>query len=274
MCWTTSPRPGTTRRADVERAGRGDRPGDGAVPGGARPIPRRAAAGAGDLRGSLDVPGPAVRRAVGRLRRRAQVPDAVEPLSLLELVEERRGGGADAHRDPRPDGARRHLRPARRRLPPLRHGPRVEDPPLREDALRQRLPPGALRPRARPHGRPPGGADRARDRGLGRARDDLARGGLLERHRRRDARPRGGLLRLDRRGAARGPGARRTSPSSRRSWASTVRRSSRGPTTSSTSPRGWRTWRAAGGWTRRSCSARWTPAGRSSSRPGRGGSGR
>ena len=32
---------------------------------------------------------------------------------------------------------------------------------------------------------------------LARPRDDLARGGLLERHRRRDPRPRGGLLRLD-----------------------------------------------------------------------------
>ena len=40
-----------------------------------------------------------------------------------------------------------------------------------------------------------------RDGGLAGPRDDLARGGVLERHRRRDAGPRGGLLRLDAGGA-------------------------------------------------------------------------
>ncbi len=48
---------------------------------------------------------------------------------------------AEIRRDHRPDargdGAGRHLRPARRRLPPLQRGRRVDRAPLREDVLRQ-----------------------------------------------------------------------------------------------------------------------------------------
>ena len=90
-----------------------------------------------------------------RLRRRAQVPArlgaraAARPRRDATIVE----------RDPRRDGGRRHLRPARRRLRPLLGRRRLARPPLREDALRQRparprLPArlAGARPRALPAG--------------------------------------------------------------------------------------------------------------------------
>ncbi len=54
----------------------------------------------------------------------------------------RRTGDPDAlrarHAHPREDGGRRHLRPGRRRLPPLLHRSALAGAALREDALRQR----------------------------------------------------------------------------------------------------------------------------------------
>ena len=59
-----------------------------------------------------------------------------------------------AHGPPhaRPDGPRRHVRPARRRLPPLQRRRAVARPALREDALRQR--PARPRPMSRRARRP------------------------------------------------------------------------------------------------------------------------
>ena len=68
-------------------------------------------------------PGPP-RRRLRRLRPRAQVPpgdDARLPPALPPLIEE--GAPARGGRDhPQGDGPRRHVRPGRRRLPPLLHG--------------------------------------------------------------------------------------------------------------------------------------------------------
>ena len=63
----------------------------------------------------------AVRRAARRLRGRAQVPAADElGVHAAVLEAERQPAGAPARRDHAdPDGPRRHLRPARRRVPPL-----------------------------------------------------------------------------------------------------------------------------------------------------------
>ena len=100
--------------------------------------------------------------------------------------------------DARPDGARRHLRPARRRLPPLLRRRALARAALREDALRQRA--ARLRSTSRPSGStgdavlPPG---RRGDARLRPARDDRPRGRLLL-HAGRRQRGRGGqVLRLD-----------------------------------------------------------------------------
>ena len=92
-----------------------------------------------------------------RLRRRAQVPAAdgarvpAAPAGSAPPTDARPCRSSlhtlDAH------GARRHLRPAGRRLPSLQHRRRVARAALREDALRQRpararLPAGATRRRA------------------------------------------------------------------------------------------------------------------------------
>ena len=118
----------------------------------------------------------------------------------------------------RPDGPRRHPRPAGRRLSPLRDRPLLDRPALREDALRQR--PARLGPpgRVRDHRRP---ALARRGRGDLRVRrpdDDRAGGRLLLGPRRRDQGRGGGVLRLDPRrgegGPGRGTGRRSPSPRS------------------------------------------------------------
>ncbi len=70
-----------------------------------------------------------------------------------------------ARADARPHGRRRHVRPARRRLPPLLGGRGLARPPLREDALRQRAPRLGVPPRLGRDGRralPPRGRGDAR----------------------------------------------------------------------------------------------------------------
>ena len=106
-------------------------------------------------------------------------------------------------------GAGRHLRPARRRIPPLQRGRRVDRAPLREDVVRQlRAAQGlprrvrALRHRGVRRGGP-------RHRPLG-ARGDGRPGGRLRREpgRRRGTRRRRRLLHLDPRRGRRGADAR------------------------------------------------------------------
>ena len=92
---------------------------------------------------------------------------------------------------------RRHLRPPRRRLPPLQHRRALARAALREDALRQR-PARARLPRGVPGDRRPVlSRDRRGDARLRAARDDQPRGAVLQ-HARRRQRGRGGqVLRLD-----------------------------------------------------------------------------
>ena len=81
----------------------------------------------------------------------------------------------DRARDARAHGRRRHPRPARRRLLPLQRRRRVDDPALREDALRQRAAARALRRHARaPRGDAAFARRRARHRRLAGARDARA----------------------------------------------------------------------------------------------------
>ena len=140
-------------------------------------------------------------------------------------------GAADARRDARGDGPRRHLRPARRRLRALRRRPRLGGAALREDALRQRPADGALRPTRRP-GAAPG---RDRDGRLRGPRARHRRGRLRvragRRQRGRAADEGGEVLRLDAGPARRGARARTTAPGPPR-----LRRSPR-PAPSSTAPR-------------------------------------
>ena len=125
-------------------------------------------------RRSLDEAVPAllavVRRGQRRLRLGAEVPAGERP---RPAARPRRARARRA--DPRRDGGRRHPRPARRRLRALLGRRRLDRPPLREDALRQRPPRPHLPPRpprARPRALP-----RRRDRHLrvGAARDAGAR---------------------------------------------------------------------------------------------------
>ena len=90
----------------------------------------------------------AVRPRVGRLGRRAEVPARLDArVPSAHAPARRRGGPADGHADPRRDGRRRHVRPRRRRLPPVLGRPRMARPALREDALRQRAAGRGVSPR-------------------------------------------------------------------------------------------------------------------------------
>ena len=98
-----------------------------------------------------------VRSGARRLRRRAEVPAASSLEFLLRHARARRLGACarDGRQDARRDGRRRHLRPARRRLPPLLGRRSLARAALREDALRQRaacqrLPARVARHRRRP----------------------------------------------------------------------------------------------------------------------------
>jgi hypothetical protein len=100
---------------------------------------------------------PVLRRRGRRLRQPAQVPAADDArlcadASIPAHRRSRRAlhGRADAGED----GARRHLRSARRRLPPLQRRRDLARPPLREDALRQRATAAHLSPRLAGDGAP------------------------------------------------------------------------------------------------------------------------
>ena len=139
------PRDGSGRRPDGGRA-QSQR---GVAPGGHRAGGR----GAGQGRAEPDAQPRPVR---GRLRRCAEVPAADEPgLPAAELAAHRRSRRSceGRHLHAGQDGARRHLRPARRRLPPLQHRRPLARAALREDALRQRPAGAHLPPRLADHRR-------------------------------------------------------------------------------------------------------------------------
>ena len=124
------------RRGLARPARRGGRLGTAArrPPPGGRAHPRLARAV--DERGAADraTPPPRrLRRAVGRLGPRAEVPAGAG----ARVPAPPRRGGPDAP-DARRDGARRHVRPRRRRLPSLLRRRALARAALREDALRQR----------------------------------------------------------------------------------------------------------------------------------------
>ena len=80
-----------------------------------------------------------LRLGVGRLGKRSEVParaDARVPLPA--------GRSPNPGEDARRDGRRRHVRPRRRRVPPLLDRPALARAALREDALRQRAAGGLL----------------------------------------------------------------------------------------------------------------------------------
>ncbi len=184
------PRGGTPRRRQPARAPQ---------PAGGRD---RRADGEGRARRRRADPGPGVRRGGGRVRWRPEVP-AVDGAGVPASTRGRgleRPGPADARRDARGDGPRRHLRPARRRLRALLRGPLLGGAALREDALRQRPAARRLRPLGHRDRRP----RRPRDRGLPGPRAAHRRGRLRLRARRRQRGRRGQVLRLDAGPAGRG----------------------------------------------------------------------
>ena len=134
-----------------------------------------------------------------RFRRRPEVPSCHGsriPAALPHAHRRPRRASHGATHAPA-DGARRHLRSARRRVPPLLHRRAVAGAALREDALRQR----ALGTRlsrglagVRGAALPRGGHRHPR---LRRRRDDQPRGRLLLGPGRRQRRRRGEVLRLD-----------------------------------------------------------------------------
>ena len=154
----------------------------------------------------------AVRRGMGRLGRRAEVPAADDlgvRAALLEAHAEPASRERMVHTTLDPHGARRDVRPARRRLRALLGGRALAGAALREDAVRQRPARLALPARL-------AGVRRSRvpPRLRGDARLSAARHGrpgrrLLLRRGRRLRGPRGQVLRLDARRDPRGAGRRR-----------------------------------------------------------------
>ncbi len=131
-CCSRSPRPGATSatRSSASGAALAD-----AHPRAARalqPSGEPLADGAPRRRAQRE-PARGVRPALGRLRPRAEVPAGAGARAPAAA---RRGGDDAAHA--RRDGGRRHVRPRRRRLPPLLGRRALARPALREDALRQR----------------------------------------------------------------------------------------------------------------------------------------
>src|SRR5258708_5425039 len=196
------------RRADLPRESGGDRPPERDDSRGLREhAPRRACASLGAVAGA-DRCGPAqpedeFRLALRRLRRGAQVsaPRGARVLPAALGRGRRRYGRARRDVHARAHGARGDLRPDRRRVRALQRGRAVDDPALREDALRQRP---AASPLLRRLGRYQKSAVRARgrgNRGLGDARNAVPRGRLLLVPRRRLGARGGQVLRLDRAGS-------------------------------------------------------------------------
>src|SRR3989441_1139733 len=130
--------------------------------------------------------------------------------------DEGRGPPEDLHPHPHGDGEGRGLRSDRRRLPSVFDGSEVDRAALREDAVRQRGPPGELRSRVATDSRPAPPRDRGRDPLVG-GRGPLgspARRILRESRRGRRSRRRRRLFHLDlgrtedRGERGRGPGPR------------------------------------------------------------------
>ena len=118
------------RREDVDGAGRGRRRRPQAQ---RRPRPVEGAAErSGHRRGGARAPR-AARPGMGRLRPRAEVPARVDDRAAPP-----RGSGRHGGDDARRHGCGRHVRPRRRRLPPLLRRRPLARPALREDAVRQR----------------------------------------------------------------------------------------------------------------------------------------
>jgi hypothetical protein len=151
-----------------------------------------------------------LRSRMGRLRRRAEVParDGHRDLPRAPRAHEGREGAPhrDAHAGPH--GGRRDPRPARRRFPPLQRRRALVDPPLREDALRQRAARAGVRGCVARRGRAALRRSRALDVPLDAARDVDAR----RRPRQQSGRGQRGrgrtLLRVDTHAARRGARSR------------------------------------------------------------------
>ncbi len=96
-----------------------------------------------------------LRPAGGWVRACAEVPGRLDDRAAPAPAcrGRRRGRARHGAADARPHGRRRHVRPARRRLPPLLRGRALARPPLREDALRQRAARLRLPPRLGRHRR-------------------------------------------------------------------------------------------------------------------------
>ena len=131
-------RPGVAGAAQRGRP-RGPQRARRAAGGRRRAAVRRAPLGGGAGGGGARA-APGLRPGVGRLRRGAQVPAGGDDrLPAADACPHRgRRGPAYGVRHARRHGARRDVRPGRRRLPPLLGGRLLARPPLREDALRQR----------------------------------------------------------------------------------------------------------------------------------------
>ena len=118
-CWCAVDEAWRERRDEVERAGRPARRGAAARRRARRRRPIRSRRTA---RAARAAPAGPCYDATGRLRRRAQVPAslALELPAALRARARRRRGARDGPHHARRHGPRRHLRPARRRVPPLR----------------------------------------------------------------------------------------------------------------------------------------------------------
>ena len=144
------------------------------------------------------------RRALGWLRGRSEVPDALPPVLPDRGGAPRRDRSDGARRYARRDGRGWLVRLARGRLSPLLRRREVARAPLREDALRQRAPGAGVRG-GRACVRPAGLARRgARDRRLPPPRDARPRGRVLLVHRRRQRGAGGRVLHLERAAGPRG----------------------------------------------------------------------
>ena len=142
------------QRQEVERVGKNIRD---ALRAAADIAPSSEPPDADLLTGALPALRSVYRPELGRLRRRPQVPARVRRrLPASAAPAHRRGGCArNGGRHARRDGARRHARPRRRRLPPLLGRCAVARAALREDALRQRPAGDCLSGGVRGHGRAP-----------------------------------------------------------------------------------------------------------------------
>ena len=151
----------------------------------------------------------AVRPAVRRLRRRAEVP-AGDDADVPALPSGARPGARDARDDhgvARRHGRRRDVRPGRRWVPPVLGRRVLARAPLREDALRPGAAPTGVPARMADHPRAAVSARRRGDHRLRAARPPPRRGRLLLRRGRRLRGRRGQVLLLVARRAA--PGVRR-----------------------------------------------------------------